>query len=233
MVFRANRIHLCKINDGEPEGEVQDYRDLIISPICMASLSGYRWVALRKIFINFSSNFSWHYVLFTLSLHLVVIQLDLLDERFDSGLFSTCPSTSSPRIYSLYPVTGRVGPEFKLRSSHVLSCLFYRKLAKLQHPLDHQHRQFPNKWLSALQSLPQPCELFTFHDLPDCTEADNPCTAKTPVYTLHLTFSTLHIALYIACQRHGVDLELTKYLYLTKIITYRNRINSYYIFASN
>jgi hypothetical protein len=34
--------------------------------------------------------------------------------------------------------------------------------------LDHQHRQFPNKWLSALQSLPQPCELFTFHDLPDC-----------------------------------------------------------------
>jgi hypothetical protein len=31
------------------------------------------------------------------------------------------------------------------------------------------------------------------------TEADNPCTAKTPVCTLHLTLRTLHIALYIAC----------------------------------
>jgi hypothetical protein len=65
------------------------------------------------------------------------------------------------------------------------------------------------------------------------TEADNPCTAKTPVCTLHLTFSTLHIALCTTYRRHSVDLELTKYLYLTKIITHRNRINSYYIFASN
>ena len=67
------------------------------------------------------------------------------------------------------------------------------------------------------------------------TEADNPCTTKTPVCTLHLTLRTLHIALYIAYRRYSVNLELTKYLHLTKIITYYNRnyINSRYIFTSN
>jgi hypothetical protein len=67
------------------------------------------------------------------------------------------------------------------------------------------------------------------------TEADNPCTAKTPVCTLHLTLRTLHIALCIACRRYSVNLELTKHPHLTKIIAYRNRnrINSRYIFASN
>jgi len=60
-------------------------------------------------------------------------------------------------------------------------------------------------------------------NLKDCTEADNPCTAKTPVCTLHLTLRILHIVLCTACRRHSVDLELTKYLHLTKMITYRNR----------